>query len=439
MRRICLLFVMLLAGATSAGVIELKDGTRLEGDVKRTPDGWTITAADGAVQNVAPDAVKSIQLGSSQKSGESAEALASLRRSALALGDINQIIDRYQHFIAGASDPQVRADAQGDLATWQQRKDQGLIKHGSKWINPADAATFAAQAGAAAEQARDLIRQNRMKEADQLLQQALSDDPTNPSALYLRGVVLFRQEKLVDARKSFEGANAAEPNDAPTLNNVAVVLWRQNQQPGAMNFYDQAMQAQPVNKFILDNVAEALGTMPDDLKKSPAVARALRRFTEQDTLLQQRMASQGQYRWGSMWVDQKKLDELKVAEKQIHEKMAAMQNDFDQTKSRISAIDSEMQQNQQIMNDLQVTAVVTDGKGHVIYTPLPQSYYDLQAKNNQLKSEQDSLKSKMASLQDQAKNVQQQVPVPQFTGVQQIVGVEGMPQSPATQPTSAPS
>jgi Flp pilus assembly protein TadD len=438
MRRFCLFLAMILAGAASAGVIVLKDDTRLEGDVKRTPDGWTITTTDGSVQNVAPDAVKSIELGSSQKSGQSAEGLASLRRSVEALGDINQIIDRYQHFIANAKDAQVLADAQSDLSTWQQRKDQGLIKHGNKWIAPEDAATLAANASAAAEQSRDLIRQNRMKDADALLQQALSDDPTNPSVLYLRGVVLFRQEKLVDARKSFEGANTTEPGNAPTLNNLAVVLWRQNQQPGAMNFYDQAMLASPVNKFILDNVAEALGTMPDDLKKSPAVARALRRFTEQDTLLQQQMAAQGQYRWGSTWVDQKKLDELKIAEKQVHEKMAAMQNDFDQTKARITELDSEMQQNQQIMNDLQVTAVVRDAKGNIIYAPLPQSYYDLQAKNNQLKSEQDSLRSKMASLQDQAKHIQQDIPVPQFTGVQQIVGVEGMPQMSTTQPTSQP-
>ena len=431
---------MLLVSATAADVIVLKDGTRLEGDVKRTPDGWTIALGDGSVKNVAPDAVKSIALGSGPKdSQQSSEGLASLRRSVDALSDINQIIDRYQRFIDKTSDPKVVADAQGDLANWQQRKKQGLIKHGNKWIAPADAGELAAKAGAAAADARDLIRQNKFKEADQLLQQALSDDPTNAAALYLRGTLLFRQDKNAEARKAFESANTAKPLHAPTLNNLAVVLWKQNQQPAAMNFYDQAMQAQPVNKFILDNVAEALGTMPADLRKSPAVVKAMKQFTQQDVLLQQEMAKSGQYRWGGTWVDQKKLDELKVAEKQVHEKMQAMQSDFDQTKARIAQIDSELTENQQLMTDLEVRAVFRDSKGNVVQTPLPQSYYDLQTKNIQLRSEEDSLKIKLSSLQDQAQHIQDEIPVPQFTGVQQIVGVEGMPEvSPTTAPTTQP-
>src|SRR5450432_3411705 len=100
MRRFPLILVMLLVSATAADVIVLKDGTRLEGDVKRTPDGWTIALGDGSVKNVAPDAVKSIALGSGPKdSQQSSEGLASLRRSVDALSDINQIIDRYQRFI----------------------------------------------------------------------------------------------------------------------------------------------------------------------------------------------------------------------------------------------------------------------------------------------------------------------------------------------------
>jgi hypothetical protein len=33
----------------------------------------------------------------------------------------------------------------------------------------------------------------------------------------------------------------------------------------------------------------------------------------------------------------------------------------------------------------------------------------------------------MTAMQDQVQDVQKQIPVPKFTGVQQIVGVEGMP------------
>src|SRR6187399_319161 len=81
------LLVMLMAlspAALPADSITLKDGTQVEGDLKRNPDGsgWTITTSDGKVRSIAADAVKSVQLGSSSASGSSAaEGLASLRRS----------------------------------------------------------------------------------------------------------------------------------------------------------------------------------------------------------------------------------------------------------------------------------------------------------------------------------------------------------------------
>jgi Flp pilus assembly protein TadD len=444
MRLSALLLSLLITASCLGDTIVLKDGTRVEGDVKRTPEGWTITTADGKTRTVPAGGVKSIELGAGPKgSQQAAEGLASLRRSVDALSDIGQIIDRYQRFIENAKDPKVAADAQADLAGWREKRDKGMIKHGTKWVMPDEVAAMAAKATAEAQDARELIRQNRLKEADQAIQQALADDPLNPAALYLRGVALYRQDKVADARKAFEAVNAALPGHAPTLNNLAVLLWRQNQQAGALNYYDQAMQAQPVNKFILNNVAEALGAMPDDQRKSNTIAKALRRFSEQDLLLQQQMAQQGLYRWGGTWVDQRQLDELKAAEKQVRDKLDSMQQDFDSTKSRITQIDAEVRTNEASMADMQSRSVFLDKDGHYITFPLPQQYYELQRQNAQLRAEQQQLKNKLTSMQDEAKRVQQQVPVPRFTGVQQLVGVEGTPTpqdlAPTTGPTSAES
>ncbi len=432
MHRLPLLFVLLLASGAVADQIVLKDGTRLSGDVKRNADGWTITMADGAVRTVAPDSVKSIELGAAPKGAQqAAEGLASLRRSVEALSDINQIIDRYQRFIESSKDAKVAADAQADLEMWRQRRDKGLVKHGSKWVAPEEVAALAAKATALAEEARDLIRQNRNKEAEPVLQQALDIDPANPSALYLRGVMLYRQDKFPDARKAFEAVNSALPGHAPTLNNLGVVLGRQNQQPAALNYFDQAMQAQPVNKYILNNVAEALGTIPEEQRKGAAIAKCLHRFAEQDLILQQQMAQQGLYRWGGTWVDQKKLDELKAAEKEVRDKIEAMQAEFDQTKAKISQIDQQVADNERMMEEMRARSVYSyvdkDGQRQITYLPLPQAYYDTQRQNQRLRSEQDSLKAKLSGMQKQAERVRQQVPIPQFTGIQQIVGVEGMP------------
>jgi len=433
----------------NADVIVLTDGSRIEGDLKRAPDkpDWIITTSDGKVRTFPPDAVKAVELGGSTTAKaplQAVDALSSLRRSVEALSDINQIIDRYQHFIASTKDETVQADAKSDLDVWRQRKESGLVKHGNRWVAPQELAALAAQASAVAEQARELIRQSRNPEADALLQQALLTDPSNPGAQYLRGVLLFRQDKFGDARKVFESVNVTVPSHPPTLNNLAVILWRQNQQPASLNYYDQAMQAAGVNDFILNNVAEALGSIPEDQRKGAPVARCLRRFSELDLVLQQRMAQQGLYRWGGGWIDQKKLDELKAAEKEIRLKLEAMQAEFGQDQSRISQIDADVSQNEANMDDLRLRSMVRDDRGNLVTLGLPGVYYDLQRENQTLRNEQNTLRSRLEVLQQQAKQMQQQVPVPRFTGIQQIVGVEGMPVFPdipgprATTATSRP-
>jgi Flp pilus assembly protein TadD len=427
MRLFSMILVLAIASNSVASVIELKDGTRLEGEAKRTSEGWSIKLADGTTRVVPADAVKRIDLGTGTKSSDQAAAgLASLRRSVEALSDINQIIDRYQRFIDSNKDEKVKADARADLAEWTDRKAKGLVKHGSKWVAAEEIAEMAGRSTEMAIEARELIRQNRNRDADQLLQQALAVDPMNPAAHYLRGVALWRTDKIVDARKAFEAVNSVVPNHPPTLNNLAVVLWRQNAQAAALNYYDQAMQASGVNKFILDNVAEALGTLKEEQLKG-AGAKCQRRFVELDVILQRQLEPQGLYRWGGGWVNQQQLDQLRAAEKQVRDQLAQLQQEFDQAKARIAAIDEQIRSNNVQIQDIAGRSWYRDAQGNLVQLQPPQIYYDLQNENARLKSEQESLRSRLTQMQDQAKRIQQQVPVPKFTGVQQIVGVEGMP------------
>lgn len=433
-----------VCAAARADSITLKDGSRVDGDLKRNGDGsgWIITTADGKSRTIPGDSVKSVELGiASQPAGgvQSAEALASLRRSVEAISDLNQIIDRYQRFINSAKDPAIIADATNDLKLWQARKAQGLVKYGSNWVTPQEVAGIRERALSLAERAREAIRAGVIRDADQLIQQALAVDPSNPAANYLKGVLLFRQDKIADARKAFDAANAAFPNHPPTLNNLAVILWRQNQQAGALTFYDQAMLASGANEYILNNVAEALGTIPEDQRKAAPIARALRRFSDLDQTLQQQNAIQGRFRWGGSWIDQKQLDQLKAAEKEVRTKLESMQKDFDAAKARITEIDREIAYNDEQMNELRLRTRMRDANGNYITYPLPQIYYDLDRRNTLLRAEQNRMRAQMASLQDDVAKVQQGVPVPKFTGVQQIVGVEGMPLSVPVLPTTTPA
>jgi Flp pilus assembly protein TadD len=442
LRNLLLFVILLMTVPVWADVILLKDGRRLEGDLKRTGEGWTISTPDGKSQFFAADAVKSVELVPGRGNGDASTAgaaLASLRRSVEALSDINQIIDRYQRLIDSAKDPKVMADARSDLAVWQERKKNNFVKYGARWVSPDDISAMVLQSSMLADQARELMRQTRWVDAEQVLQQALSTDPRNAAALYLRGVLLFRQDKLADARRCFEQVNQMVPQHPPTLNNLAVIAWKQNQPAGALNFYDQAMQAGGVNDYILTNVAEALGTMPKEQQRGPSVAKAVKRFGELDQVLQQQMQQQGMYRWGSRWVDEKKLNELRDAEKEIRQKLEDMQADFEQSKVRIAQIDGQVASNERIMVDLQARSVYRGRDGQLYYAQPPASYYDLAKANDDLRAEQTNLTNKLTTLQEQAARLQQQVPVPRFSGIQQIVGVEGMPGGMDPPPAAAPA
>src|SRR5205814_8771044 len=108
-----------------------------------------------------------------------------------------------------------------------------------KWITSEERADLVAKSGDIVLQARDLMKANRVQEAEPLLQQAVEIDPKNAAAWYLSGVLYYRQDKTPLARKAFENANSALPGDAATLNNLGAIPWRQNQYSGAPNYYDQ--------------------------------------------------------------------------------------------------------------------------------------------------------------------------------------------------------
>src|SRR5690349_23655928 len=101
MRRLAALVMVFGLGlAASADVVHLKAGSRLDGDVKKGPAGYTVTLADGSVKTISSEQVKSIELAATPGSADAAkEKLNSLRRSVDYLDDPAKIIARYQRFI----------------------------------------------------------------------------------------------------------------------------------------------------------------------------------------------------------------------------------------------------------------------------------------------------------------------------------------------------
>jgi tetratricopeptide (TPR) repeat protein len=433
------LSLLIIPVCSRGDIIFLKDGTSMAGDIKKTPDGWLVIDDKGKSHTFPADAVKTIELARTAPDSKlvATDRLMSLRRSVENVPDIRTIIDRYEKFIEQNKDNKpIVAEAQKDLALWKERLERKMVKVGNRWVGPEEKAQLQEKALVVVAEARDLVKQNKLREALAQLDKALAVDPTNGSALYLKGLILYRQDKINDARKAFEAVRETMPDHGPTLNNLAVILWRQNQRLPALTVYDQAMQAMPLNKEVLNNVAEALGALTEKEQAAPVVQKVYRRWTEQDTQLQQQMMPLGWYRWGATWVTKDQYDKLKEAEQKIKDQIVDLEKQFADAQSKIDEIDAKMRQNRDAMRYMQQDrAGVDPTTGQRYVMPLPELYWEYDRANRRLEVQRGQVVSLMENLRTKAQAIKQQLPVPKFTGVQVAIGVEG---TPAIPPTNAP-
>jgi tetratricopeptide (TPR) repeat protein len=298
---------------------------------------------------------------------------------------------------------------------------------GSKWILPEEKAAVQEKAILIADQARDLLKQNKLKDAEAAIAKALAEDPTNVSALYLKGLILYRQDKVPEARKAFESVKEIMPDHGPTLNNLAVILWRQNQHVAALSVYDQAMQAMPLNKELLNNVAEALNALPEKDRSGQVPQKVYKRWNEQDVQLQQQLMQVGLYRWGSTWVDKATFDKVQAAEKEVKDKIAKLEEQFAEAQAKIDGIDARIRENHDAMNYMERSRYAQDATGRIISYPLPPQYWDYDRANRRLETQRAETLALIESLRAKAQAVKQQIPVPKYTGAMIMIGVEGTP------------
>ena len=428
MARVHALLVMLLAVPAAADVVHLKDGSKVEGTIKRDSGGWIVTDAAGKPRYVGDDLIESVEKTSKLSPAELADGkLTTLRHNVESLTDLGQIIDRYNKFIEQNKGTPAAAQAQKELAVWKDRQAKKMIKAGSQWVTGDEQAAMLEKSVAAVDQARSLMKAGRMREAGAVVDQILAVDTKSASGFYLRGVLAFKQDQVGAAKKAFEMSRDALADHGPTLNNLAVIAWQQKQAPLALLLYDQAMAAAPRMRLILDNVAELLNAIPEEQRSSAQYKKLAKHFAEQDAELQKQLVQEGLYRWGSTFVPQSQMDELKKAQAKVAERLHAMEEDYNRLKDRGSEIDHIVARNETTMRNIESDRMRQDSNGNIIRLPLPGAYYDILRENDRLREEQRSLLDKMASFRDKAMKVKQELPVPQYKGVQQIIEADGTP------------
>jgi tetratricopeptide (TPR) repeat protein len=439
-----LLILIFTTSIASADILNLTDGSKLEGTLKRGQGGWVVTDSSGKTTIVPDEKVAGVEKVSNLSPSDlAASKLASQKRAVENLADLNLIIERWNKFIDQNKNTPLEKEGQKELAVWKDRLDKGMVKVGNAWMTPADQAALLEKSVAVINQIRELIKTGKYHDAEKQIDQLVTVDPTNPAGYYLRGVVAFKQDKTGDAKKSFEKTKELMPDHGPTLNNLAVIQSKQKQPMGAVAIYDMAMQASPRTRAILDNVAEALNAVPQDQRTAATYIKAEKHFKEQDAELAVEMQKQGLFRWGATYVPAAQMDELKKAQDKIKEKLDLLAQDYNRLKDRAIEIDNRIDTNNRSIARINQDSQRVDPNGNVVYLRPPSIYYELKRDNDTLRGEKDGILRKMDTFQEKAMRIQQDTPVPQFTGQQRLIEAEGtplaIPKKTATQPATKPA
>lgn len=446
--RTLLTLIFLVGGVVGPGVrvwgdvVYLKDGRVLRGIIQRGPEGYVVTTEDGRRQVVPADQVKSMEVTADPADEQGAmRGLASLRRAVESMEDIGLILQRYRRFVDQHQGTAAAQEAMKDIELWEGRQARGMVKFAGRWVMPGERDEAQRLSLDLAQRGMQLLKQGRLTEAEPVLREALGKDPENVTAIYLRALLLARQDQWVAARKLLEQAIVLVPDHVPTMNNLAVVLWRQKQPAAALVWYDRAMVASPENKQILNNVAEAMNELPQEVARGEAARKTRQRFEAQDRRLQAELEPMGWYRWGATWVNRGQLDELREVERRIQERLDELSARFDETQAEIRRADEDMEINARSMRQIEANSYVRDAEGNFIAIPYPPIYYDLQRDNAGLLHRREQAIARLQELKKAAQQVQKQLPVPRYTGMQQLFGPEGAPMriGPAPAPATAPS
>jgi tetratricopeptide (TPR) repeat protein len=426
-----------------ADSLTLTDGTRVEGIVRKTEGGYEVTLADGSRKQYRADQVRSVAVTSDAKPTEqqARDRLASLRRSVEFDTDLNRIIERYDNFVQMNAGTAALAEAKKDLDQWRDRRSKGMVKVGRKWVTPQERVKLYEASLKTIDEIRTLQQAGKSAEAMKLLRAALDEDPANVSYQYLNGVALARRGAWGEAQKAFNEVAQQVGDHAPTLSNRALCAVQTKRLPVAMQLLEQAMSLDPNVPSLVDNAAELLQMVPDAQRKGAIYDKLLQRFVEQDSLLQQQFGQKGLYRWGSGWVPREKLDDLKKKREEYEKQKDDLQRQFDESAAELKQKQDTIRANEETMDRIKRDNIGFDADGRPIRRALPDSYWELDRENQQLKRDIDAAKDRQTKLRRDAADLEKREPNPPFKGSMALIGEDGVPVivPPPPPPTTAPS
>lgn len=422
--------VVAFAALAPADTLVLKDGSVLVGVVKQQSNGYEIVSADGRSRFVPKSEVKSIKLSNDGKVTEQSakERLASLRRSVDAESQIDRILERYRQFIEMNKETDAAQEALKDIALWEQRKQQGMVKVGNKWMTPTERNAYLVNTAKAANEIADQIAAGDIATATKRIAQGLEDDPNNLSLAYLDGVLQLRRGRYNEAKRSFDIVMEQIPDHPPTLYNEAAIAAYFKRWPVAIPMFEKVMTLAPNHPEILNGVTEFLRLLPDSNKRSAAFDRFFAIYSAQEQIVSAEMAKKGLYRFGSTWAPQDKIDEMKKKLAEFEEKKKAMQEQIDASTEKMRQLDAAIQSAERQLEEIERQRIQFDPTtNRTVYLPRPSYYYKLVEDRDQDIRELRAEKSRNDDLRRQAKDLDGQAPQPPYSGQVQPINEAGVP------------
>ncbi len=158
--------------------------------------------------------------------------------------------------------------------------------------------------------ANQLYLQQKYPEAELAYRNILANDPTNATAKYNLGVVVYKMKNLPEAERVFTENTPAEGRDMKNKSyyNLGVSLTRQKKLEESIEAYKHALRQDPADKIARENLQKALL----ELKKQ--------KQQEQDEKNKQQQQKQSQSKLNQKQVEQQ-LQLLQQKEKQVQDRL----------------------------------------------------------------------------------------------------------------------
>ncbi len=283
---VLLLALALLANVALAATVKLKDGTVLEGEVKKMGGSFSVKTKDGALKLIPANDIQSIDdptgkvsLGGSTPSGGGSSAPATgggfntpdfdtVARAAERSDNPIVAMTFWQKYIEENPKAPDLKKAEAELKRWQDMAENGAEKIRGKWVTGDELKSLYKQVDKLMLEALQLMANNQTLKSIEKLQEVIKIYPNSFEAHFELGFFYLLKggnTQYDKAISSLESACKLRPNSPEALTNLAIAYnFRKNYEKSVTTAY-KAAQIED-SKLIVQNLVNALSYAPPGMR-----------------------------------------------------------------------------------------------------------------------------------------------------------------------------